>query len=235
MLVIPAIDLIDGKCVRLTGGDYAQKKEYNTNPLEVAKSFADAGFSHLHVVDLDGAKQKEPVNLKVLEAICKHTNLTVDYGGGIYTTKTAQLVFDAGANQLTAGSIAVKNPELVRQWFTEFGFEKIILGADVRNNQIAISGWQEKTSLDVVKFIKTFADAQYIISTDVAVDGMLTGPSYDLYKKLKTIEGKKIIASGGVSCVDDLKKLAEIGVYGVIVGKAIYEQKISLTELSAFK
>lgn len=238
MIIIPAIDIISGKAVRLTKGDYRQKKEYADNPVEVARTFEAVGITHLHVVDLDGAKASQPVNLEVLEMITSRTELKVDFGGGVKSDHALQAVFAAGAKQVTAGSIAAKNPELVSQWIQTYGSEKIILGADVINEKIAISGWQEDSGLDLLPFLEGYLEqgVKYCICTDVSKDGMLQGPSIDLYKKiLKTFPDLQLIASGGVAQLDDLKELAQIGVYGAIVGKAYYEGRITLEQLSNFK
>ncbi len=235
--IIPAIDIIDGKCVRLTQGDYNQKKIYNENPLEVAKEFEDAGIQRLHLVDLDGAKQKKIVNHKVLEAIATNTNLIIDFGGGIQSNEAIQQAFDFGASQITGGSIAVKNPEMVTAWLEKYGAEKIILGADAKDEKIAISGWQEDSSLDIFDFIANYQakGIKYTISTDVAKDGLLQGPSIDLYIKMKLkFPDLKIIASGGVSEFKDIETLAEMDLYGVIVGKAIYEGRITLAQIKNF-
>lgn len=237
MYIIPAIDMIGGKCVRLTQGDYSQKKEYHDSPLEMAKRFEDAGIKRLHLVDLDGAKAKMPVNGEALKAITKHTSLKVDFGGGVQSDEAIEQVFEWGASQVTGGSVAVKKPELFDTWIQQYGGEKIILGADAKDRKIAISGWQETTSVDLIDFIKSYIEKglSYVICTDVAKDGLLQGPSVDLYKEiLQEIPGIKLIASGGVSNVKDLEDLQKIGVYGTIVGKAYYEGRISLEELAAF-
>jgi len=234
MQIIPAIDIIDGKCVRLTHGDYAQKKVYNENPLEVAKEFEGAGIQRLHLVDLDGAKAKHIVNWKVLERIASATNLIVDFGGGIKTDKDAEIAFNSGASQITGGSIAVKNPAIFEGWLSKYGSDKIILGADCKNEQIAISGWQETTSLNLMDFLEGYIakGVQYVICTDIAKDGALQGTSVDLYKKIRTkFPDLKLIASGGVTDMTDVEALTEIGCYGAIIGKAIYEGRISLKEL----
>lgn len=233
--IIPAIDIIDGKCVRLTQGDYSQQKTYNEHPLEVAKMFEDAGIKRLHLVDLDGAKAKKIINLKVLEKIATNTNLHIDFGGGVQSNEAIKNVFEAGAKQITGGSIAVKNPKLVEEWIEIYG-DKIILGADARNEKIAISGWEEATEMWVYDFIEMWIQKgiKYTISTDVAKDGLLQGPSFDLYKEMQRFEGLQIIASGGVAELSDLEKLNEMGIYGVIVGKAIYEGRISLKQLERF-
>lgn len=235
--VIPAIDIIDGKCVRLTQGDYGQKKIYNEDPAEVAKEFEDAGIKRLHLVDLDGAKEKRIINHKVLEKIANSTNLIIDFGGGIQSDIDIQKAFDFGAKMITGGSIAVKNQEMFLGWLEKFGPEKIILGADAKDEMIAISGWQEATKVSVFDFIEEYLKKgiKYTISTDVAKDGLLQGPSFDLYEKMQAkFADLHIIASGGVSEMKDLEKLNEQGVFGVIVGKAIYEGKISLKELEKF-
>lgn len=237
MFIIPAIDIIDGKCVRLTKGDYAQKKIYNENPLEVAKQFQDAGLHNLHLVDLDGAKSKHIVNWKIIEKICSKTTLKVDVGGGIKSDEDARMVFECGARQITAGSIAVKEPEKVIKWIENFGAEKIILGADVIQEKIAITGWTEKSEKDIYNFISEYllSGIQYCICTDISKDGMLQGPSVKLYEKiLEKNPMLKLIASGGVSSINDLQLLKEKGLFAAIVGKAIYENKISLKELSLF-
>lgn len=237
MIIIPAIDIISGKAVRLTKGDYDQKKEYSDSPLEVAKGFEQAGITNLHLVDLDGAKAQQPQNLDVLQAITSEASLKVDFGGGVKSNESLEAVLKAGASQVTAGSIAAKNPELVGSWLKEFGPERIILGADVIDEKIAISGWQEDSGLDLFPFLESYLvqGAKYCICTDVSKDGMLQGPSIELYKKiLKAFPELNLIASGGVAELDDLKKLLDIGVYGTIVGKAYYEGRISLEELANF-
>ncbi|MFC4874750.1 1-(5-phosphoribosyl)-5-[(5-phosphoribosylamino)methylideneamino]imidazole-4-carboxamide isomerase [Negadavirga shengliensis] len=237
MEIIPAIDIIGGKCVRLTQGDYSQKKEYASDPVEVAREFEDAGIKRLHLVDLDGAREKRIINKAVLANICQQTSLQVDFGGGVQSDEDIALAFSLGAHQVTGGSIAVKNPELFTYWLEKFGGDKLILGADAKDRKIAISGWQETTSADVLDFIKDYVQRgiRYVICTDVAKDGLLQGPSLDLYKEiLSEIEGVKLIASGGVSDVQDLESLREIGVYGAIVGKAFYEGRISLDQLAEF-
>lgn len=235
--IIPAIDLIDGKCVRLTQGDYAQKKEYNDNPLEVAKMFEGAGITRLHLVDLDGAKNKKVTNQHVLEAITSGTNLKVDFGGGIQSDEDIQLAFDCGAEQVTGGSIAIKDPELFMSWVEKYGNEKIILGADARDGKVAVSGWQEVTEVSLVEMIDKYfrKGLKHVISTDVAKDGLLQGPSFDMYHDLiLTFPNMHIIASGGVSNMKDIIQLSNIGVDGVIVGKAFYEGKISLKEFEEY-
>lgn len=235
MRIIPAIDIIEGKCVRLSKGDYSTKKIYNEDPLEVAKSFEDAGLEYLHLVDLDGAKAKHIVNWKVLEKLATRTSLKIDFGGGVKSDQDLRIAFESGANQITGGSIAVKEPVLFTSWITAYGTTKIILGADAMDGKIAVSGWQEGTDQEIEAFISEYVDKgiSYVISTDIAKDGMLEGPSFELYNAiLKELPNLKLIASGGVSTMDDLIKLKEDGLEGAIVGKAIYENKITLKELS---
>ncbi|CAL2085772.1 1-(5-phosphoribosyl)-5-((5-phosphoribosylamino)methylideneamino) imidazole-4-carboxamide isomerase [Tenacibaculum sp. 190524A05c] len=236
MRIIPAIDIIEGKCVRLTKGDYNTKKIYNENPLEVAKQFEDAGIEYLHVVDLDGAKSKHIVNHNVLEQIASKTNLKIDFGGGLKSDQDAKIAFESGANQITGGSIAVKNPDIFINWLKNYGSERIILGADCKNRKVATHGWMETSVVDVVEFITDYEEigVEYVICTDVAKDGMLEGTSNELYKEILETTKVKLIASGGVSNLDDLFKVQELGCEGVIVGKAIYENKISLKELEQF-
>lgn len=235
--IIPAIDLIDGKCVRLTQGDYNQKKEYNSNPLEVAKAFEGAGITRLHLVDLDGAKTKKIVNHHVLESIATHTNLEIDFGGGIQSNEDIELAFNSGAKQVTGGSIAIRNEALFLEWIEKYGPEKIILGADAKDKKIAIGGWQESTNISVFDLIQKFLNKGLtdVISTDVAKDGLLQGPSFELYEEMQQCFDKiKLIASGGVVNMDDIIKLNEMNVYGVIVGKAFYEGNISLKDFEKF-
>jgi phosphoribosylformimino-5-aminoimidazole carboxamide ribotide isomerase len=237
MRIIPAIDIIDGKCVRLSKGDYNTKKIYNENPLEVAKQFEAHGIQYLHLVDLDGAKSSKIVNYKILEQIASKTNLKIDFGGGLKSDSDLQIAFESGANQITGGSIAVKNPNLFEEWISKYGSKKIILGADANNEKIAISGWLENSDKDLIPFIQNYKNKgiQYIICTDIAKDGMLEGPSFDLYKRiLEQVEEIKLIASGGISTFDELPKLAELGCEGVIIGKAIYENRISLKQLENY-
>ncbi|WP_439483892.1 1-(5-phosphoribosyl)-5-[(5-phosphoribosylamino)methylideneamino]imidazole-4-carboxamide isomerase [Cyclobacterium plantarum] len=237
MEIIPAIDIIDGKCVRLTQGDYNQKKEYASDPIEVAKRFEAAGIRRLHLVDLDGAKVKRIVNKDVLKGVCQSTSLQVDFGGGVQSDEDIALAFQLGAEQVTGGSIAVKNPDLFTNWLQTYGGDRLILGADARNRKIAISGWQETTAMDLMDFIKDYHQkgVQYVICTDVAKDGLLQGPSLALYREImEEIPEIRLIASGGVATVQDLEDLEKAGVYGTIIGKAFYEGKISLAELSTF-
>lgn len=233
--VIPAIDLIDGHCVRLTQGDYSQKKTYNENPLEVAKMFEDAGFTRLHLVDLDGAKAKKIVNSNVLETIASRTKLHIDFGGGVQSDTDIRIAFESGAKQVTGGSIAVKNPDLFHHWLEIYGADAIILGADAKNEKIAVGGWEEATTTNIYDFVQEWTEkgVRYTISTDVAKDGLLQGPSLELYRNMQAhCPTLQIIASGGVSSLTDLEQLAELGVFGVVVGKAIYEGKITLSEIS---
>jgi phosphoribosylformimino-5-aminoimidazole carboxamide ribotide isomerase len=233
MKIIPAIDLIDGKCVRLTKGDYSTKKIYNENPVEVAKSFEDAGIQYLHLVDLDGAKASKIVNYPVLEKIARETNLTIDFGGGLKSDNDLRIAFESGAQKITGGSIAVKDPLLFSHWIEKYG-AKIILGADCLNRKIATQGWTELADLDVVDFIKNFQSKgiSEVICTDISKDGMLKGPSIALYTEIMQRTNIGLIASGGVSSMDDLILLREIGCSGAIIGKAIYEGRISLKQLS---
>lgn len=237
MRIIPAIDIIDGKCVRLSQGDYNQKTVYNENPLEVAKAFEAIGIKYLHLVDLDGAKSKRIVNVQVLEQICSQTNLKIDFGGGIKSSEDINIAFNSGAQQITAGSIAYSDPEKVQGWIAEFGANRIILGADVANNCIAINGWQTTTETKGVDFIRDYKlkGIQSVISTAIETDGMLSGPATDWYKSLiAEFPQLDIIASGGVSCMNDIKELDAIGCSGVIVGKALYEDKITIQELKNY-
>lgn len=234
MHIIPAIDLIDGKAVRLTQGDYNQKKEYNARPLEVAQQFEGAGLTRLHLVDLDGAREKRVINWKVLELIATQTKLHIDFGGGVQSDDDLRMVFECGAKQVTGGSIAVKKPDVFENWLKQYGPEAIILGADAKNEKIAVSGWEEGTDIWVYDFVEKYVDKgiTHIISTDVAKDGLLQGPSFDLYRNLQDRSPKlNIIASGGVSNMSDLEILADMGLFGVIVGKAIYEGRVTLKEL----
>lgn len=242
MRLIPAIDIIEGKCVRLSKGDYGTKKIYNENPLDVAKEFEAHGIQHLHLVDLDGAKSKHIVNHHVLETIASKTSLKIDFGGGLKTDKDLHIAFESGANQITGGSIAVKDKETFLGWLESYGPEKIILGADANNEKVAVSGWQEESGKELIPFIQTYQKegVQYIICTDISKDGMLQGPSFDLYKKIldsTQIDGMPsvhLIASGGISTFDELPKLAELGCEGTIIGKAIYENRISLKQLENY-
>jgi len=274
--IIPAIDIIDGKCVRLSKGDYNTKKIYNENPLEVAKEFEAHGIAYLHLVDLDGAKSKHIVNHKVLEQIASKTSLKIDFGGGLKTDDDLHIAFESGARQITGGSIAVKDKDTFLGWIEKYGADKIILGADAMNEKVAVSGWQEESSEELIPFIRSYHEKgiQYVICTDIAKDGMLQGPSFDLYRKiiemsvrasrrrpsvggadrpvdkagselaqlstddlataLEETSKLKLIASGGISTFGELPKLAEIGCEGTIIGKAIYENRISLKQLEEF-
>ena len=237
MRIIPAIDLIDGKCVRLSKGDYSTKKTYNENPLEVAKMFEAHGIQYLHLVDLDGAKSSKIVNHKILEQIATKTSLKIDFGGGLKSDADLKIAFESGANQITGGSIAIKNPEIFQKWVQDFGAEKIILGADAKDEKVAISGWLEDSNEDLIPFIQKNQSIgiEYVICTDIAKDGMLEGPSFDLYKKiLLQSPSIKLIASGGISTFDELPLLAELGCEGTIIGKAIYENRISLKQLEKY-
>jgi phosphoribosylformimino-5-aminoimidazole carboxamide ribotide isomerase len=237
MQIIPAIDIIEGKCVRLTEGDYAQKKIYNEDPLEVAKQFEGVGLMRLHLVDLDGAKSGKVINWKVLEKIANKTNLVIDFGGGIKTEATLKTVLDTGATYATIGSLAVKESAIFEQWIEGFGADIFMLGADVHTEKIAVGGWLEKTEIDVYDFIGSYMNkgVTQIFCTDIQKDGKLEGPSIELYQKiLAKYPTLQLIASGGVSALKDLEELRTIGCSAAIVGKAIYENKISLSELSSF-
>lgn len=234
MQIIPAIDIIDGKCVRLTHGDYSQKKIYNERPLEVAKEFEGAGLQRLHLVDLDGAREGKVKNWKVLEALAGKTSLVVDFGGGIKSEKDVQIVFDSGAALATIGSMAVKEKETFLQWLQTFGAEKFFLGADVKAEKLTITGWTEQTDIWIYDFIEDYIQKgiKQIFCTDVAKDGALEGPSTDLYKNIiQKFPKLNFIASGGVSSIDDVYALQDIGCTGVIIGKAIYEGRVALSDL----
>lgn len=238
MRIIPAIDIIDGKCVRLTKGDYTTKKVYNENPLEVAKQFEAAGVQYLHLVDLDGAKARHIVNYKVLEQIASKTSLKIDFGGGLKSDQDLYIAFNSGAKQITGGSIAVKDAHTFEGWITKYGSAKIILGADCNNKKIAISGWQEESQLQVVPFIMDYQNIgiKHVICTDIAKDGMLEGPSFELYKQIiREAKDVKLIASGGITSIDDLNKLEDLGCEGAIIGKALYEGHISIRDLETYK
>ena len=237
MRIIPAIDLIDGKCVRLSKGDYATQKIYNEHPLEVAKAFEAHGIQHLHLVDLDGAKSKHIVNHKVLEDIASKTSLKIDFGGGLKSDEDLKIAFESGAHQVTGGSIAVKEPEVFEQWIETYGSEKIILGADVQGDRIATNGWLETSEHRLVDFVKDYhaKGIQYVICTDISKDGMLEVPSFEVYADLLAAQpGIKLIASGGISSFDELPRLAAMGCEGTIIGKAIYENRITLAALENF-
>ncbi|MDQ1096184.1 MULTISPECIES: 1-(5-phosphoribosyl)-5-[(5-phosphoribosylamino)methylideneamino]imidazole-4-carboxamide isomerase [Chryseobacterium] len=236
MKIIPAIDIIGGKCVRLSKGDYETKKVYNENPAEVAKEFEDHGIRYLHLVDLDGAKSRHIVNQKVLEKIARTTNLQIDFGGGLKTLEDIETAFSSGASQITIGSIAVQDPEFCFQLIEKFGPEKIILGADCDRRKIKTSGWLEESQLDVIDFILQYQEKGIanVICTDIAKDGMLEGPSTQLYEDILNRTSAQLTASGGISCMEDVYKMKEIGCSGTIIGKAIYEGKIRLDELRDF-
>ncbi len=234
MKIIPAIDIIEGKCVRLSKGDYNTKKIYNENPLEVALEFESSGIEYLHLVDLDGARSSRIINYKILESIASGTRLKVDFGGGLKSDSDVKIAFESGASQVTGGSIAANDPELFIGWLDRYGAEKIILGADCSNRKIATNGWMRESSLDVIDFINDYVSKgiQQVISTDINLDGMLSGPSIELYEEILSMTEVGLIASGGVSSIDDLKQLKAIGCDGAIVGKAIYEGTINLKELA---
>ena len=233
MRILPAIDILDGKCVRLTRGNYSTKKVYNEKPLEVAKEFEDNGIQYLHLVDLDGAKSKHIVNYETLKTIASKTNLKIDFGGGLKSNDDIKIAFDCGACQISGGSIAVNNPELFLEWLSTYGNERIILGADCKNRKISINGWLESVEIDVIDFIIDFEQKgiTHVICTDIAKDGMLEGSSNELYSEIITGTNINLIASGGVSSVNDLLQLRNMGCEGAIIGKAIYEGKITLKEL----
>lgn len=237
MRIIPAIDIINGECVRLSKGDYNQKTIYNSNVLDVARNFEDNGIQFLHLVDLDGAKQNRIINYKILEKISSQTNLIIDFGGGLKSEEDIKIAFENGAKQVTLGSIAVKNPDLFLKSFEKYGSEKIILGADARKEKIAVSGWLEESETNIYDFIKekVRTGIQYIISTDIDKDGMLEGPSFDLYEKIiGENRNIKLIASGGITSTNDLVQLKSLGCEGAIIGKALYENRISLNDLKPF-
>lgn len=240
MRIIPAIDIIDGKCVRLSKGDYDTKKIYNENPLEVAKNFEAHGIQYLHLVDLDGAKSKHIVNHSILEQIASQTSLQIDFGGGLKTDDDLRIAFESGASQITGGSIAVKDAATFLGWIEKHGADKIILGADAMDEKVAVSGWQEESKEELIPFIQSYQEKgiQYVICTDISKDGMLGGPSFELYQKIldntTTESPLNLIASGGISTFDELPKLAELGCEGTIIGKAIYENRISLKQLETY-
>ena len=235
--LIPAIDIIDGKCVRLSQGDYDTKKVYNENPLEVAKEFEANGIRRLHVVDLDGAKSKHVVNYRTLEMIATRTSLVIDFGGGIKTDEDMLIAFENGAQMVTLGSVAVKNPDLFKKWLSQYGAEKIILGADAKNKRIAVSGWMEESSRELIPFLRDYTkEGIYkVLCTDISKDGMLQGPSIELYKEImKEFPEMHLIASGGVSCLQDIIALEEAGIPAVVFGKALYEGRITMKDLIRF-
>jgi phosphoribosylformimino-5-aminoimidazole carboxamide ribotide isomerase len=235
--IIPAIDLIDGKCVRLSQGDYKQKKIYNENPLEVAKEFEDAGIKRLHLVDLDGAKARHIVNHKVLESIASKTNLIIDFGGGLKTDKDLDIAFSSGASMITGGSIAVKSPDIFVSWLGKYGSEKIILGSDVKDKKISVTGWTEDTDINLMDFLQDYIKkgVTKTICTDISKDGMLEGAAIDLYKDiLAKFPGLYLVASGGVESMKCIKDLDRAGIPAVITGKAIYEGRISMKEIAEY-
>ncbi len=236
MKIIPAIDIIDGKCVRLSKGDYDTKKIYHENPLDIAKEYEANGIQYLHLVDLDGAKAKTIKNLKTLEILASQTNLIIDFGGGIKTRESLESAFNAGANQVTIGSVAVENPEMCIEWIKEFGAERLILGADCLDRKVKTSGWLENSDLDVIDFIQSYQKKgiKDVICTDISKDGMLEGPSFKLYKEILDQCKVSLIASGGISSIQDLDDLKELRCSGAIIGKALYEEKITLKELQKF-
>jgi len=233
MRIIPAIDIIDGKCVRLTRGNYNTKKIYNENPLEVAKEFEANGIKYIHLVDLDGAKSSHIVNFNILEQIAINTNLKIDFGGGIKSGEDLEIAFEKGASQVTGGSVAANNPETFLGWINKYGNSKIILGADCHDRKISTNGWQNTSELDVVDFIKEYEKSgiSYVICTDIAKDGMLQGTSIELYSEILANSNVNLIASGGITSINDLVELKKLGCEGAIIGKAIYEGKISLKDL----
>ena len=235
--LIPAIDIIDGKCVRLSQGDYNTQKVYNESPLEVAKEFEANGIRRLHVVDLDGAKSSHIVNYKVLDQLAGHTSLTIDFGGGIKTDEDLTIAFEYGAQMVTLGSIAVKNPDLFKSWLHKYGAERIILGADVKDNRISVNGWKEESQQELLPFLDGYTQEgiRKVLCTDISRDGMLQGPSIDLYKQIMAqFPDMHLIASGGVSGLDDIIRLDEAGIPAVVFGKALYEGRITLKDLKRF-
>ncbi len=237
MRIIPAIDIINGECVRLSKGDYNKKTIYSKNVLDVAKNFEDNGIQFLHLVDLDGAKQNQIINQKILEEISIKTNLILDFGGGLKSEEDIKIAFESGAKQVTLGSVAVKKPELFLDSLEKYGSEKIILGADAKNEKIAVSGWIEESEINICDFIKEKIKSgiRYVISTDINKDGMLEGPSFGLYEKI-IVENPdiKLIASGGITSTNDLVQLKSLGCEGAIIGKALYENRITLSDLKPF-
>ena len=235
--IIPAIDIINGKCVRLTKGDYSTEKVYSENPINIAKSFEDIGIKYLHLVDLEGAKSNKLQNVETLKKISESVNMEIDFGGGIKNDEAIEQAFKNGANAVTVGSIAVKDQELTRKWIDKFGSDKIILGADIKDYKISINGWKKESNFELFDFVNDYITAgiKKIISTDISCDGTLKGPNFQLYKELKEkYPHLEIIASGGISNIDDVRKLNDMGIDGVIIGKAIYENKIKLDELKEF-
>jgi phosphoribosylformimino-5-aminoimidazole carboxamide ribotide isomerase len=237
MEIIPAIDLINGKCVRLTEGDYSRKTEYALSPLEIAKQYQDHGITRLHLVDLDGAKQGKVVNWQIAEQLALHTDLVIDFGGGVKTAAEVERIIDLGIEYVVVGSVAAKQPELFADWIVRFGPNRFMLGADVRNEMIMVSGWLEKSSLSLMPFLETQINQgiSNVFCTDISKDGKLEGPAVDLYRKIKlAFPAFNLIASGGVSSMDDIHALAKAGCNGVIIGKAIYEGRISIQDLEAY-
>lgn len=233
MRIIVALDIIEGKCVRLTKGDFSTKKIYSENPLEVARQVEDSGIKYIHMVDLDGALKKHVVNYKILEKIAAGTSLKIDFGGGIRSDDDLYIVFSSGARQVTCGSIAVTSQPLVLEWLSKWGREKIMLGADSVNRRIATEGWAESSDSDIVEFISAYKTKgiKYAVCTDIDKDGMLKGPSVDLYKEILGIPGLSLIASGGITSVKDIEELSLIGCEGAIIGKALYEGVLDLKEI----
>lgn len=243
MRIIPAIDIIDGKCVRLTRGDFGTKKVYHDDPLEMARAFQDHGVRYLHLVDLDGARASHIVNHRTLERLASHTELRIDFGGGLKTDQDLRIAFESGASQVTGGSVAMKDPERFLSWVARYGAERIILGADARHGKIAVSGWQEGSDCDLIPFVKGYRKSgiRYVICTDISRDGMLQGPSLELYRKLlrdtspaSNCPGISLIASGGIRDTGDLQALQKAGCEGAIVGKALYEGTLGLKELERY-
>ena len=237
MYIIPAIDIMEGKCVRLTQGDFSQKKVYNEDPLEVARAFEDAGLERLHLVDLDGARAQRIINYRVLEKIAAKTRLWIDFGGGLKSDDDLRIAFECGAQQITGGTIAVKNPDLFMRWLAQFGSEAIILGADFREGRIAVSGWQENSGQELIPFLQQYVEkgVQYAISTDVSKDGLLQGSALSVYREIRdALPELNLIASGGISSLQELEKLRACGCFGAIIGKALYEGTILLKDLSTF-
>ena len=235
--LVPAIDIIDGKCVRLSQGDYNTQKVYNENPLEVAKEFEASGIRRLHVVDLDGAKSSHIVNYKVLDKIAGHTSLVIDFGGGIKSDEDLNIAFENGAQMVTLGSVAVKKPDLFKSWLHKYGAEKIILGADAKDNHISVNGWKEDSQQELLPFLDDYTQegVKKVLCTDISRDGMLQGPSIELYKQIMgEFPDMHLIASGGVSCLDDIIRLEEAGIPAVVFGKALYEGRISMKDLNRF-
>ncbi|HYJ91841.1 MAG TPA: 1-(5-phosphoribosyl)-5-[(5-phosphoribosylamino)methylideneamino]imidazole-4-carboxamide isomerase [Pyrinomonadaceae bacterium] len=235
MEIIPAIDIINGKCVRLTQGDFSRQKTYLESPLEAAKQFKSVGLKRLHIVDLDGAKRGSPKNLEILESIASETNLTIDFGGGIKSDRDVKRVFDAGADMISVGSTAVREPDTFFEWLEHYGRENFLLGADVRDGKISVDGWQTDTEIDLLPFLAEYNanGVEQAFVTDIRKDGELEGPAFRLYQEIRhSVPELKLIASGGVSSIKDIEELEMIGCAGVIVGKAIYEGRINLKELS---